>query len=57
MTLVFLSHMTSQPELLGILGLGSLAGLGMAFGLCRMIKRDSELLKQAVVRSRPGKGL
>jgi hypothetical protein len=52
-----LSGASSQPYLLWMLGLGGLAGLGLAYWLCRAIQRDLEVLKIVVARSRPGRSI
>lgn len=46
----------NESPLLAVLGLSSVAGLVIAFWLCRMVQSDLGVLKQAVMRSRPGKG-
>jgi hypothetical protein len=47
---------SAQSPLLALLGVGGLAGLGLAFWLCRTVLRDLEVLKNLASRSRPGKG-
>ena len=45
-----------ERGLLAVLGLGGLAGVGLAFWLCRALQSDVKILKQAVTRSLPGVG-
>ena len=55
MTVALWAGSRNESSLLPVLSLGSLAGLGGVFWLCRTLQRDLGVLKQAVTRSRPGK--
>jgi uncharacterized caspase-like protein len=56
MTVALWAGPRNESSLLPVLSLASLAGLGGAFWLCRALQGDLGVLKQAVTRSRPGKG-